>query len=449
MTYDLFLQGPEIYIPILVLSFVITTVGYGAFPLIFTKIAKRTITKKKYRCLCYGINFGVMVLFKILGSGGSGTPYILWTSIFTAVGLKKLEKKNLIEKGKTQPVTEIAEEMSGNIDSNGVNNILIPSVVEESKDIPTVRFCYKCGKQLPEGSRFCQFCGVKIEKSFLGLIVETDEEKKHSGISPKRIVSILAAVIITSCMIGGFVLYYQFDSAYESAREAIIQCRFKEAEELLMFPEVVLERDADLAECIRYGKYFEEGNFYFSYTMLRQKAEEGNVYADSLMEELTKIIYREAVTLYNQKDYYQAKKIFAEIQSHSDSKKYLLLCEAHTSWYWTDREYQSYMSILGFKDMKEVILADGSNAERYLIGTWKTSDGKYYFRMNADGNTNYSLPWLALSNSHYDIKDGIYYLYRESDTSTRKNVFKFTVVDETTMKVYCYKDGSTYTLYKQ
>ena len=33
MSYEMFLQGPEVYIPIILISFVITVLAYGAFPL--------------------------------------------------------------------------------------------------------------------------------------------------------------------------------------------------------------------------------------------------------------------------------------------------------------------------------------------------------------------------------------------------------------------------------
>ena len=48
MSYELFQQGPAAYIPVLLLSLVVTVVAYGAFPFIFAKVRKTPITKKKY-----------------------------------------------------------------------------------------------------------------------------------------------------------------------------------------------------------------------------------------------------------------------------------------------------------------------------------------------------------------------------------------------------------------
>ena len=63
MTYELFNQGPAAYIPIILVSLLITLVAYGAFPLVFARMRKKTITKKKYNLFCYCVNFLVMVLF--------------------------------------------------------------------------------------------------------------------------------------------------------------------------------------------------------------------------------------------------------------------------------------------------------------------------------------------------------------------------------------------------
>lgn len=116
MSYDLYEQGPSVYIPVLVVSLLITLVAYGAFPIIFAKIRKKQITKGKYKTLCYIFNFFVMFLFIAMNGKASGGPYILWTWVFTNSGVKilnrnmkligseevdsiKTEKSNLKEQG--------------------------------------------------------------------------------------------------------------------------------------------------------------------------------------------------------------------------------------------------------------------------------------------------------------------------------------------------------------
>lgn len=98
MNYEIFLQGPEVYIPIILVSLVITILAYGAFPIIFAKIRRKNITKKQYNIRCYGINLLVMFVFCVInGEASSGGAYLLWTWIFTSVGLKTLQNKGVLE----------------------------------------------------------------------------------------------------------------------------------------------------------------------------------------------------------------------------------------------------------------------------------------------------------------------------------------------------------------
>ena len=93
--YELFKQGPEVYIPVLLASLVITVLAYGAFPFIFAKIRKSPITKKKYRWLCFGINAALMLLFGIINGNFSGA-YFLWTFVFYKYGIKILDLRGLM-----------------------------------------------------------------------------------------------------------------------------------------------------------------------------------------------------------------------------------------------------------------------------------------------------------------------------------------------------------------
>ena len=98
--YELFQQGPAVYVPVLLLSLVITIIAYGAFPFIFSKVRKNPITKKKYRRLCYGINAAVMFLFIVInGEASSGGAYVLWTWIFSNYGIKTLSRRGIITDG--------------------------------------------------------------------------------------------------------------------------------------------------------------------------------------------------------------------------------------------------------------------------------------------------------------------------------------------------------------
>lgn len=96
MTYELFQQGPEVYIPYLIISLLGTLLIYGAFPVIFAKTRKTPITKKKYKKLCFGINVIPLFIFGIVNGSFSIAPYVLWTLVFSKYGTKVLGTKGLM-----------------------------------------------------------------------------------------------------------------------------------------------------------------------------------------------------------------------------------------------------------------------------------------------------------------------------------------------------------------
>lgn len=89
----------------------------------------------------------------------------------------------------------------------------------------------------------------------------------------------------------------------------------------------------------------------------------------------------------------------------------------------------------------------------FLVGDWKTANGSYYleFYENGDGSTHshYNLPWVAepSGTKYYDIRSMVYCWISE-DSELLAEVYRFEIVDYDTLKVYCYKDGKTYTLYR-
>lgn len=155
MTYDLFLRGPEVYVPILLLSMAITLVAYGVAPLLFAWFRKKPITRKKYRILCFVINAFVMMLFVAANGTSSGGPYALWTWVFSSLGTKILNGKGIMEnlddvkKSKTQSCSA-SDKPQTHLDVEVNNN--------------RIYFCRKCGEKLVENSRFCRKCGTEIVK---------------------------------------------------------------------------------------------------------------------------------------------------------------------------------------------------------------------------------------------------------------------------------------------
>ncbi len=85
----------------MIASFFITLLAYGTFPLAFAQQRKKTISKKKYQILCFGINFLVMACFVVIhilsGLSHSATPYFVWTITFSSLGIRILIDRGLLE----------------------------------------------------------------------------------------------------------------------------------------------------------------------------------------------------------------------------------------------------------------------------------------------------------------------------------------------------------------
>ena len=145
--YELFQQGPMVYIPVLLISLAVTLLAYAAFPIIFAKTRKKTIVKKKYNLLCYGINFLIMFVFIVLNGKSSGAPYIIWTGIFSSIGLRILRERKVLDGFQTVTVEQ---------------NYSHEDVPEDTA--PRIRFCRRCGSELLDGAKFCNKCGTEVIK---------------------------------------------------------------------------------------------------------------------------------------------------------------------------------------------------------------------------------------------------------------------------------------------
>lgn len=169
MSYETFRQGPAVYIPVLLVSLLVTLVAYGAFPLIFARVRKTGITKKKYNLICFGVNFLIMILFIALNGSSSGAPYVLWTWVFSAAGLKTLESKGVLERPQDKNSQKSCPDQTVQINESpghteSTEAVEVPNAPLLSEKKPQIRFCRKCGFELIEGSKFCSRCGAEVKE---------------------------------------------------------------------------------------------------------------------------------------------------------------------------------------------------------------------------------------------------------------------------------------------
>lgn len=178
MTLELFNQGPGVYVPVLLVSILITAISYSLFPIILAKTRRKGISARKYSVLCYVFNFLVMVFFIALNGNSSGAPYILWTSIFCHSGLKALKRRNVLTASNVSvPVQPSAVSSNTTLEytEKSQQRVIMPSTPIDSGKTKQ-RYCKLCGGAIEQTTKRCTKCGkqyfrLKIDVAVLFLAV--------------------------------------------------------------------------------------------------------------------------------------------------------------------------------------------------------------------------------------------------------------------------------------
>lgn len=188
--YDLFMQGPSVYIPVLALSVLITVISYCAYPLLLARFRRKPITARKYRVFCYLFNIIVMVFFTALNGSSSGAPYVLWTSVFCHFGKKTLERRNLlVDPDNPVPFPYSAPSNTALEYPSKFQQPAVPPVPIKPKESKH-RFCKHCGHPIDPATKKCTGCGKQYFRP--------PSLKKSSLVS--KVVVILSVLIVGMCV---------------------------------------------------------------------------------------------------------------------------------------------------------------------------------------------------------------------------------------------------------
>lgn len=148
---------------------------------------------------------------------------------------------------------------------------------------------------------------------------------------------------------------------------------------------------------------------------------------------------------YDNGNFTRAEYLFNLLTENSDAKKYAILCRVSTG----DASLSELKSVWGFGDSKELIY-DHTYLYDFLVGKWYSSNKSYYYTMTYQGNGSYqctyNIPWKY--EGSFQLSKGIMLIF-ENSSSNGKNQFRFSVRSWDEIVVYSYKDGKTYTLYRQ
>ena len=340
--------------------------------------------------------------------------------------------------------------------------------------------CPTCKRELPADSKFCQYCGASLSSLSSP---KTSPPKKAKKKPKTGLIILVIALVLVLGLVGA---YY---GTYNSAKRAASEGDFTRAEKLLIVPPLTQVHDSDLLNYVIAGRTWENRDYSTAKKLFSDLTQAG--YMDSAtfeksaqyyeaLEQLNggsvnglktikslardgfplaveglasakKTIYSYAVSQYKAGNGQVVARIFNELDGYERSADYSTLI--------SQSDYQAVKKLIGFENANDILL--DRFAYEFLTGTWRSSDGLNSFTLTkaAEGgyNSQYFLPYLTMDNSVFEIDDGIYYLRDKGatlidsimDRVEKKNVFRFTIVDASTINVYCYKDGSTYRLYRQ
>jgi len=210
---------------------------------------------------------------------------------------------------------------------------------------------------------------------------------------------------------------------------------------------------------------YNEENLIGAYTAFSEIPE----YLDTSqkLDDLEVEIYNLAVKQYKyktEKDVKYAKSLFEAIETYKDSEKYLTLilatqCNDSDVAYQKERTYDGYeiytnlIVLLDFENTPDILMGD-TWISYYLEGYW--TNGNAYFSLyeyeeNVEYNKGKILKYFnTITNipmnqgKYYDIRSGVFYLGSDEDGWEKQ--FSFDYVNYNTIKVYCYKNKTTYTL---
>lgn len=120
---------------------------------------------------------------------------------------------------------------------------------------------------------------------------------------------------------------------------------------------------------------------------------------------------------------------------------------------------ESVIEIIDFQDAKEALVSNHIIAVDFLRGSWKSSDGIYYFKVEAEDNNggnhiSYNIPHFEMPDSYFGIVDGHVFLYSHGNPGYAyrhgdyKLLFDIDVVSVQQIIVYSYKSDLRYTLFR-
>lgn len=81
----------------IILSICITAAAYAAIPLLIAYCGTSSLSAGKYRLYCFLANIIIMIAFLAISGETTGAPYVLYTVIFSSIGVSVLKKRGRMQ----------------------------------------------------------------------------------------------------------------------------------------------------------------------------------------------------------------------------------------------------------------------------------------------------------------------------------------------------------------
>lgn len=245
----------------------------------------------------------------------------------------------------------------------------------------------------------------------------------------------------TSANITVDVAYWQQESFYCEGKEHLANQKYAEAVRAFTknidykdSKELVVECYLDNAE-----HSLENGALSAVTGCLYHAQEYDSQKTDDWISKNKEVIYQSVMKNIDTDKKYSAAALLKYIPGYKDADMY----EALVSY---DNDIKKLKPYIEMDEVKTEIMSEQNIAQKFLEGKW--TNGSTYFTMDSEGYISYNLPWFSYGD-YYSIEEGILFDYVDGKYETdRKNLFKFTILSWDSVSVYCYKDGSTYVLYR-
>lgn len=296
----------------------------------------------------------------------------------------------------------------------------------KEKKRENIKYCSRCGSLIDNKTKQCTGCGKQYFKA---------------KFKP------LYAILIVFLLLCGYIGANYFLAVSAMNDENFIES--KQYFDNLFVSETIFPSKYSYVEA---GVLMEEGKYVEALNAFEKV--DGIPVPSEITISLKSKIYSAGQSAYRAGKMTEAKKNFNAISGYQKSDDYLLLisCDgsSFSSWSNAKTNYKKLVKLLGFENTDDIILKNESVAELFLTGRWEDGDRTpYYFEMYEDNegmHTQYNLPYKDVDGYYY-ISNGIYSIGETESGSVK--CFKFAIIDEDTISVYCYKDGSTHKLYRQ